>query len=90
MPCKNSGESDTAADHIHLLVEYPPKLAVSVLVNTLKGISSRLLRMARPDIARRYSHGVLWSPSHFAARTGCATLEKVKQYVQAQRASSAP
>ncbi|WP_353615162.1 IS200/IS605 family transposase, partial [Shigella sp. FC1967] len=31
-------------DHVHLLVAYPPKLAVSVMVNNLKSVSSRLLR----------------------------------------------
>jgi len=72
------------------LVEYAPKLAVSALVNALKGTSSRVLRRLQPDLARRYWKGVLWSPSYFPASTGSATLEKVKQYVEAQRASTAP
>ena len=78
---------DGESDRIHLVVEYPPTLAVSALVNALKGTSSRVLRHVRPDIGRRYWKGVLWSPSYFAASTGGATLEKVKQYVEAQRAS---
>ena len=78
------------ADHVHLLVEYPPKHSVSALVNALKGTSSRLLRKERPGIARRYRDGVLWSPSYFAASTGGATLETVKRYVEQQRASSSP
>ena len=28
-------------DHVHLLVHYPPKLSVSALVNSLKGVSAR-------------------------------------------------
>lgn len=79
---------DGEADHVHLLVEYPPKHSVSVLVNAIKGTSSRLLRKERPDIARRYRDGALWSPSYFAASTGGATLETVKRYVEQQRASS--
>ena len=47
-------EMDGEDDHVHLLVEYPPKLAVSALVNSLKGVSSRLLRQERPDIRDRY------------------------------------
>ena len=79
------------ADHVHLLVEYPPKIPVSVLVNMFKGTSSRMLRVERPDIAQRYwRKGVLWSPSYFAASTGGATLEMVKRYVESQRASSSP
>jgi len=31
-------------DHVHLLVEYPPKVAVSVPVNSLNGFSNRRLR----------------------------------------------
>lgn len=79
---------DGEADHIHLMVEYPPKHSVSVLVNAFKGTSSRLLRQARPDIASRYWKGVLWSPSYFAASAGGAPLERVKRYVEEQRLSS--
>lgn len=81
---------DGESDHVHLLVEYPPKVSVSALVNALKGTSSRLLRKARPDIANRYRDGALWSPSYFAASTGGASLEMVKRYVETQRTSSSP
>ena len=76
---------DGEDDHVHLLVEYPPKVAISALVNSLKGVSSRLLRQRRPDIARRYWKGVLWSPSYFAASCGGAPLSIVRQYVEQQR-----
>jgi putative transposase len=56
-------EMDGEDDHVHLLVEHPPKVAVASLVNRLKGVSSRLLRQQRPDIRKRYWKGVLWSPS---------------------------
>ena len=81
---------DGEDDHVHFLIEYPPKLAVSVLVNALKGTSSRLLRKERPDIASRYWKGVLWSPSYFVVSAGGAPLEKVKAYVENQRASHKP
>lgn len=81
---------DAEPDHIHLFVDYPPKLGASALVNALKGTSSRVLRGLHPDIGRRYWMGVLWSPSYFAASTGGATLERAKQYVEAQRASTVP
>ena len=38
--------------------------------------------------AARYWKGVLWSPSYFAASAGGAPLERVKQYVEAQRAET--
>ena len=37
-------EMDGEDDHVHLLVNYPPKVSVSTLVNSLKGVSSRRLR----------------------------------------------
>ncbi|HHQ4869576.1 TPA: IS200/IS605 family transposase, partial [Escherichia coli] len=61
-------EMDGGPDHVHLLINYPPKLAISSLVNSLKGVSSRLLRRDRPDIAvRYYDKGVLWSPGYFVS-----------------------
>ena len=81
---------DGEDDYLHLLVNYPPTLALSSLVNSLKGSSSRLLRVEFPAIAKRYWKGVLWTPSYFAASTGGVTLETVKKYVEEQRASSPP
>ena len=40
-------------DHVHLLINYPPKVPVSKLVNNLKTVSSRMLRKKYPDISNR-------------------------------------
>ena len=77
-------EMDGEDDHVHLLVEYPPKVAVSALVNSLKGVSSRLLRKDRPDIRDRYWKGVLWSPSYFASSCGGAPISIIRQYIEQQ------
>jgi putative transposase len=73
-------------DHVHLLVQYPPKVSISALVNSLKGVSARRLRQDRPDIARRYWRGGLWSASYFAASCGGAPIEVLRQYIEQQRA----
>ena len=78
-------EMDGEEDHVHLLVEYPPKVAVSALVNSLKGASSRRLRRERPDIRGWYWKGVLWSPSYFAASCGGAPIAIVRQYIEQQQ-----
>ncbi|PIX04670.1 MAG: IS200/IS605 family transposase [Gallionellales bacterium CG_4_8_14_3_um_filter_54_18] len=78
-------EMDGEDNHVHLLVEYPPKLAVSVLVNSLKGVSSRLLRKERPDLKKRYWKNVLWSPSYFASSCGGAPISIIKQYIEQQQ-----
>lgn len=73
-------------DHVHLLVHYPPKVAVSGLVNSLKGVSARRLRQERPDIAKRYWSGGLWSASYFAASCGGAPIDVLRQYIKQQQA----
>jgi putative transposase len=78
-------EINGEAEHVHLLIHYPPKHSVSSLVNSLKGVSSRLLRSERPDMEKRYSNKVLWSPSYFAASCGGAPLGMIKQYVRQQK-----
>src|SRR6266545_7388769 len=72
-------------DHVHLLVAYPPKVALSTLVNSLKGVSSRRLRQQQPDITARYYKDVLWSPSYFAASCAGAPLSIIRQYIEDQR-----
>ena len=77
-------EFDGEADHVHLLVNYPPKVAVSKLVNSLKGVSSRRLRQYHQDIHKYYWKGVLWSPSYFAGSCGGAPISVIKQYIEQQ------
>lgn len=77
-------EVDGEKDHVHLLIEYPPKLAVSILVNSLKGVSSRLLRKHLPSLVKHYWKNVLWSPSYFAASCGGAPIGIIKQYIRQQ------
>ena len=48
-------EFDGEDDHVHLLVNYPPKIAVSALVNSLKGVSSRMIRQkSYPSVRKNY------------------------------------
>jgi len=54
------GELDGEDDHVHLLVAYPPQVAVARLVNSLKGVSARRLRQ-RYRVRTHREH--LWSPS---------------------------
>jgi putative transposase len=75
---------DGEGDHVHLLVTYPPKLALSKLVNSLKGVSSRLLRKKSKAIRSHYWKGVLWSPSYFASSCGGAPIDILKQYIREQ------
>lgn len=78
-------EFNGEANHVHLLVNFPPKVAVSKLVNSLKGVSSRRLRQEFPDLVRHYWRANrLWSGSYFAGSVGGAPLSVLKQYIEQQ------
>ena len=75
-------EFNGEADHVHVLLEFPPKLSVSVLAKHLKGVSSRAYNKAG---YLKPSPNTLWSPSYFASSVGGAPLEVVKQYIEQQK-----
>ena len=78
-------ESNYEPDHVHLLVKYPPKVALSTLVNSLKGVSARMVRQANFEEVQRMLWGEhFWSPSYCAVSCGGAPLEIVKRYIQNQ------
>ena len=79
-------EFDGEHDHVHLLVNYPPKVAVSVLVNSLKGVSSRMIRKKRyAAIKKKLWGNALWSPSYFAGSCGGAPISIIRQYIEQQQ-----
>jgi putative transposase len=72
-------------NHVHLLVNFPPKVALSKLVNSLKGVSSRRLRQEYPELVKHYWRTQrLWSGSYFAGSVGGAPLSIVRQYIEQQ------
>jgi len=71
-------------DHIHLLIEYPAKVQLSKLINSLKGVSSRLMRKAFQDIHRYLWNDALWSHSYFAGSCGGANLDVIAKYIEHQ------
>jgi putative transposase len=79
-------EFDGEDDHVHLLVNYPPKVAVSNLVNSLKGVSSRMIRLKQyPSLCKKLWGGALWSPSYFAGSCGGAPIALIRQYIEQQQ-----
>ena len=65
-------------EHLDALEAAAAKVAVSSLVNSLKGVTSRRLRSMFPEVEASYYKGQLWSPSYFAASCGGAPLEKTQ------------
>lgn len=77
-------ESD--GDHLHLMICYPPSLALSQIIKRLKGASSRHIRQQKlPEISEKLWGKAFWSPSYFVVSCGGAPLDVVKTYVEQQQ-----
>jgi putative transposase len=75
------------ADHVHLVIDFPPDVAISKLVNNLKTVSSRLIRKEfLEQLTLVYSKPVFWSGAYFVSTCGGVTIEQIKQYVENQTA----
>jgi putative transposase len=78
-------EFNGETNHVHLPVNFPPKVALSRPVNSLKGVSSRRLRQEFPDLVRHYYRAnKLWSGSYFAGSVGGAPPTVLRQYIEQQ------
>ena len=78
-------EGHILADHVHLLLSVPPKLAVSSVVGFIKGRSA--IHVARPFLKRErnYAGQPLWARGFFVDTTGRDT-ETIRRYIQEQEA----
>lgn len=77
-------EMEGSHDYVHLLVSYPPKLSISVMVNSLKAVSSRMLRLQHTHLLKHSKTVVLWSRSYFACTAGTASPETLNAYIESQ------
>lgn len=75
-------------DHIHMHIEYPPKLSLSFILKQLKGRSSRLLQKEFPHLKKRYWGQHLWARGFGAWSTGNITDEMVQEYIEKHRKPS--
>ena len=73
-----------AKDHVHLLVSVPPYIAVSKLMQQLKGSSSRKMLQEFGELSRQFWGRHLWARGYFAASSGNVTDEIIKQYIESQ------
>lgn len=77
-----NGESD----HVHLIIDDKPDIALSKLIANLKTVSSRLIRKEFPYLAARYfdNKPYFWTGAYFLASCGGVTVEQLKKYVENQ------
>ena len=79
-------EMETMPDHIHILYEAPPQVALSVFINSYKTESSRFIRKTYADVlAPYYWKPYFWSLTYFIGTVSEHTTEAVRQYIKNQK-----
>jgi len=71
-----------SADHVHMFVSIPPKLAVSDLMRRMKGRSSRMIQREFPQLKKRYWGKRFWGRGYFSTTNGAITQDIVLQYLE--------
>jgi putative transposase len=78
-------QMDGEDDHVHVLVEYPPKVAVSSLVNSLKVFPVACCASSAPTSASAPGRACSGRPSYFASSCGGAPISIVRHYTEQQK-----
>jgi putative transposase len=73
-----------AKDHVHLFVSVPPHLAISKLVQYLKGKSSYKLLQENKQLSKIFWGRHLWARGYFVATSGNVTDEVIMEYIKNQ------
>mgnify|MGYP001602308254 CR=1 FL=1 len=71
-------------DHIHLLISYRPHQDISMIMQWLKGISSRILLQEFAHLKKIFWGRHFWCRGYLAVSTGNITDEIVKKYIAEQ------
>ena len=76
-------EAEVCPDHIHMLVEIPPKLSVSGFMGYLKGKSSVAIYQKYANMKFKYRHREFWCTGYYVDTVGKNT-KKIKEYIANQ------
>lgn len=77
---------ETDKDHVHILLEYSPKISVSDIVRQLKQYSTyQMWNYHKEYLSNQYwKNKILWSDGYFACSIGQVSQEIIKKYIQNQ------
>lgn len=73
-----------SVDHVHLFLSVPPHLAISKLVQYLKGKSSYKMLQENQLLSKMFWGRHLWGRGYFVATSGNITDEVVMEYIRTQ------
>ena len=77
-------ELNVQSDHVHMVLQFRPDIALSKVVQLFKGKSSRIIRQEFPELKEVYWGDSFWADGFFAETVGKVDLEVIKKYVRDQ------
>lgn len=87
MLCKrkevNIVEAEIYPDHVHMLVEIPPKMSVSDFVGYLKGKSTLLIFERHANLKYKYGNRHFWCREYYVDTVG-KNAKKIEEYIRSQ------
>ena len=87
MLCKRKGakivEAEVCPDHVHMLVEIPPKEAISSFMGYLKGKSSLMIYEKYPELRYKYRNREFWCRGYYVDTAG-KNAKKIEEYIRHQ------
>ena len=76
-------EAEVCPDHIHMLIEIPPKYSVSSVMRFLKGKSSLMIYQQLANMRYQYRNREFWCRGYYVDTVGKNT-KKIKEYISNQ------
>ena len=87
MLCKRKGvniiEGEVCPDHIHLLVEIPPKMSVSYFMGYLKEKSTLMIFERHANLKYKYGNRHFWCRGYYVDTAG-KNAKKIEEYIRNQ------
>ena len=71
-----------ARDHVHMFISVPPQIALSKVMQRIKGRSSRRVQMEFPELRKRYWGRRFWARGYFSITSGNVTDDIILQYLE--------
>ena len=72
-------------DHIHMLIQIKPRESIAEVMQKIKGVSSRRIRLEYPDLEEYEWGDSLWCDGYFAITVGEVDEKVIKKYISEQR-----
>ena len=76
-------EAEVCVDHIHMLVEIPPKMSVSSFMGFLKGKSSLIIHERHANLKYKHGNRSFWCRGYYVDTAGKNT-KRIAEYIKHQ------